>query len=51
MLESGGQPLLEVRQGTKEILIPYTPEICLTVDVEAKRITVQLPDGLEDLNE
>lgn len=51
MLESGGQPLLEVRQGKKEILIPYTPEICLTVDVEAKRIAVQLPDGLEDLNE
>lgn len=51
MLESGGQPLLEVRQEKREILIPYTPEICLTVDVEAKRITVRLPDGLEDLNE
>jgi 16S rRNA processing protein RimM len=51
LLESGGQPLLEVRQEEKEILIPYTPEICLIVDIEAKRITVRLPDGLEDLNE
>jgi 16S rRNA processing protein RimM len=51
LLESGGPPLLEVRQEEKEILIPYTPEICLEVDVEAKRITVRLPDGLEDLNE
>ena len=49
--ESGGQPLLEVRRDDKEILIPYTPEICLRVDTEAKRITVRLPDGLEELNE
>ncbi len=51
LLESGGQPLLEVRREQKEILIPFTSEICLRVDVEAKRITVQLPDGLEELNE
>ena len=51
VLESGGQPLLEVRQENKEILIPYTPEICLDVDIGAKRITVRLPVGLEDLNE
>ena len=51
VLESGGQPLLEVRQENKEILIPYTPEICLDVDIGARRITVRLPDGLEDLNE
>jgi 16S rRNA processing protein RimM len=51
VLESGGQPLLEVRQENKEILIPYTPEICVDVDIEAKRIKVRLPDGLEDLND
>lgn len=51
LLESGGQPLLEVRQDEKEILIPYTPEICLNVDVEAKRIAVRLPEGLEELND
>ena len=51
LLESGGQPLLDVRQESKEILIPYTPEICLDVNTELKRIKVRLPDGLEDLNE
>ena len=51
LLESGGQPLLEVRNGEREVLIPYTPEICLEVDTEAKRITVRLPDGLEELND
>ena len=51
LLEFGGQPLLEVRREEREILIPYTPAICLQVDVKAKRITVQLPDGLEELNE
>lgn len=50
LLEPGGQTLLEVRQGKKEVLIPYTPEICLTTDVANKRITVQLPEGLEELN-
>jgi 16S rRNA processing protein RimM len=51
LLEPGGQTLLEVRQGKKEILIPYTPEICVTTDVEARRITVILPEGLEELND
>ena len=51
LLESGGQPLLEVHRENKEILIPYTPEICLDVNTELKRIKVRLPDGLEDLNE
>jgi 16S rRNA processing protein RimM len=51
LLEPGGQTLLEVRQGKKEILIPYTPEICVSSDVEARRITVRLPEGLEELND
>lgn len=49
--EPGGQTLLDVRLGKKEILIPYTPEICVTVDAVEKRISVQMPEGLEDLNE
>jgi 16S rRNA processing protein RimM len=49
-LDPGGPALLEVRRGEEEVLIPLVPEICLNVDGEAQRITVQLPEGLEDLN-
>ena len=49
--ELGGQALLEVKQpGGEELLIPFTHAICKVVDVEGKRITVDLPEGLEDLN-
>jgi len=33
-----------------EILIPLAAEICRSVDVSAKRIVVDAPDGLLDLN-
>jgi ribosomal 30S subunit maturation factor RimM len=33
----------------REVLIPFVPEICRTVDVQAKRIGVTLPDGLLEL--
>jgi 16S rRNA processing protein RimM len=49
--ELGGQALLVVKQpGGEELLIPFTHAICKVVDVEGKRITVDLPEGLEDLN-
>jgi len=34
-----------------EILIPMAAEICTTVDVGAKRIVVDLPEGLLELND
>lgn len=34
-----------------EILIPLANEICVEIDVEAKRIVIEPPDGLLDLNE
>ena len=49
--EPGGAILLEVRRDGKELLIPFVPEICVTVDVAAKRIKARLPEGLEGLNE
>ncbi|MBI1355903.1 MAG: 16S rRNA processing protein RimM [Acidobacteria bacterium] len=49
--EPGGSLLLEIRRDGKELLVPYVPEICVAVDVAAKRITARLPEGLEDLNE
>jgi 16S rRNA processing protein RimM len=45
--ETGGAPLLHV--GDK-LLIPFAKSICTKVDLENKRILVDLPDGLLDLN-
>jgi len=33
-----------------DLLIPYVPAICREVDLKARRIGVELPEGLEDLN-
>ena len=45
----GGPALLEVG-GEGGPMIPLVPEICLEVDEKAKRIVVELPEGLEELN-
>ena len=44
-LETGGPILLEVGQ----LLIPFVPAICVHVQVDAKRIDVELPEGLKEL--
>jgi len=31
-------------------LIPFTHDICKLVDADSRQITVDLPEGLEDLN-
>jgi 16S rRNA processing protein RimM len=49
-LDPGGPALLEVRSGAAEVLIPLVPAICVNVDAGHRRITVDLPEGLEDLN-
>jgi 16S rRNA processing protein RimM len=43
----GPHALLELGD---DLLIPYVPAICRKVDLEAKRIEAELPEGLEDLN-
>jgi 16S rRNA processing protein RimM len=45
----GAAPLLVVRDGEREILIPFTLGICVEIDVAAKRIVVNPPEGLLDL--
>lgn len=45
----GGPLLLEVKMEGREVLIPFVPEICRTVDVQARRIGAAVPDGLLDL--
>ena len=44
-----GTPLLCVETPAGELLIPLAEEICTRVDVDARRIEVRLPEGLEDL--
>ena len=43
--------LLAIDGPNGEILIPLAVDICTNVDVAAKRITVQPPEGLLELNE
>jgi 16S rRNA processing protein RimM len=44
--ETGGPPLLHVGN----LLIPFAKSICTTIDPANKRIIVNPPDGLLDLN-
>lgn len=45
--ETGGPALLELNGG---LLIPFVRAICVEIDAAAKRIVVELPEGLEELN-
>jgi 16S rRNA processing protein RimM len=45
--ETGGAPLLQVGEN---LLIPFAKSICTKIDLDHKQITVNLPDGLLDLN-
>ena len=47
--EYGGPPLLEVNAGGKQVLIPFARSICVEIDVAARRIVVDLPEGLTEL--
>ena len=50
LLRTGGTDVLVVRsEDGRERLIPFADEICTSVDVAAKRITVNPPDGLLEL--
>ena len=45
----GAAPLLLVRDGKRELLIPLVMSICVEIDTERKRIVVNPPEGLLDL--
>ena len=47
---TGGAPLLAVDTPEGEVLIPLAEEICVSVDIAARRIEVVLPEGLRQLN-
>jgi len=49
--EAGGPNLLQVRmRDGGELLIPFARAICVEIDVAARRILVDLPAGLKELN-
>lgn len=49
--DCGGPGLLEIAgAGGKEILVPFAGSICVEIDTAARRIQVDLPEGLKDIN-
>ena len=51
LIDYGATSLLQVDRDGVEVLIPFAEAYLENVDVEAKRIDVDLPDGLIELNE
>lgn len=49
--EGGGGILLNVRRPDgKEFEVPFAADLCTNIDLESKRMTVDLPKGLDDLD-
>lgn len=46
-----GNDLLVVVSGDREILIPLVESICLEIDLTQKRLVIDPPAGLLDLND
>jgi 16S rRNA processing protein RimM len=47
--EGGGGVLLEVERDGRKFDVPFAADICTAIDLVAKRITVQLPEGLDEI--
>jgi 16S rRNA processing protein RimM len=47
---AGEAPLLIVRSGQKEFLIPFAAEYLQSMDVRAKRLEMRLPEGLLEVD-
>ena len=50
VLDNGGVEVLKVDRDAEEILIPFAQAYLKNVDLEHRRIDVDLPQGLRDLN-
>ena len=46
VIEDGGGLLLEVRAGERLLLVPFVEEYIVAVDVAARKIDLELPNGL-----
>ena len=52
VLRTGGTDVLVIRdEDGRERLIPFVDDICTNIDVTAKRITIDPPEGLLELNQ
>ena len=47
---AGAAPLLVVRQGKREYLLPFAEEFVERMDVAQKRLVLRLPEGLLELD-
>lgn len=50
VLDSGGTEILKVDRGNEETLIPFAQAYLKKIDLDQRRIEVDLPEGLRDLN-
>jgi 16S rRNA processing protein RimM len=51
VLEGGGGLLLSVKRADgKTFELPFAADLCTEIDLDAKKIVVNLPEGLDDLN-
>jgi 16S rRNA processing protein RimM len=50
VLDGGGTQLLQIGSGRDETLIPFAESIVKKIDLAARRIEVELPEGLRELN-
>lgn len=49
LLPTGGVAVLVVKKQGREILIPLARDICVKVEVDARRITIDPPEGLLEM--
>lgn len=47
--DGGGGVLLRVRHGAAEFEVPFAVDICTSIDVSAKRMIVDIPEGLDEI--
>ena len=50
VMDGGGTQILQVGSGKTEILIPFAESIVKKIDLADRRIDVELPEGLRELN-
>ena len=50
VISSGGSEILKVDRDNKETLIPFAETYMKTIDLNQRRIEVELPEDLRDLN-
>jgi len=50
VLDNGGVEILKVEHDAEETLIPFAQAYLKTVDLPRRRIDMDLPEGLRDIN-